>query len=195
MFKFYERSNGDRENDYYCLFLSGVKYADLVDSATHLLSYKPDNVKDAMTIVHGGTVLYKTTSGIVDVFMHLNSKNLVVASSMMSFIGTISEELNYAGCVSKHIYEMLPLFCESDPKGNILKTVKFLVSCRSYLKDGIVRFGDNFVKIDSIPLFVEEGVDYDIRGIYNESLGALRFKKIDCGNYTVAIKYEVEYNI
>lgn len=38
-FIFYERTNSDRESDYYCLFLSGVNYSDLFESDTLLLTY------------------------------------------------------------------------------------------------------------------------------------------------------------
>lgn len=51
------------------------------------------------------------------------------------------------------------------------------------------------VKIDSIPLFVDENIEYEIIGRYHESLGTLQFKKIDCTNYTVSIKQVSKYTI
>ena len=70
-----------------------------------------------------------------------------------------------------------------------------MLKCRSYLEDGILAFGSVEVKIDSIPLFVDENIEYEIIGRYNESLGTLQFKKIDCTNYTVSIKQVSEYTI
>lgn len=50
MFKFYERTNSDRDSDYYCLFLSGVNYSDLFESDTFLLTYSNGNINDIITI-------------------------------------------------------------------------------------------------------------------------------------------------
>ena len=90
---------------------------------------------------------------------------------------------------------MLPLFYKDIPNKNFVKTASFLLKCRSYLEDGILTFGSVEVKIDSIPLFVDENIEYEIIGRYNESLGTLQFKKIDCTNYTVSIKQVSEYII
>lgn len=195
MFKFYERTNSDRENDYYCLFLSGVSYSNLFESDTFLLTYSNGDFSDVITIPHSGTVLWKATGGAVDVFMHLNSKNIIIAPNMEIYIGMVSEELDYESCVHKHVYEMLPLFYKDTPNTNFIKAASFLLKCRSYLEDGILAFGSVEVKIDSIPLFVDENIEYEIIGRYNESLGTLQFKKIDYTNYTVSIKQVSEYTI
>lgn len=195
MFKFYERTNSDRESDYYCLFLSGVNYLDLFESDTFLLTYSNGNINDIITVPHSGTVLWKATGGVVDVFMHLNSKNVVIAPNMEIYIGMVSEELDYESCVHKHVYEMLPLFYKDIHNINFIKAASFMLKCRSYLEDGIIAFGSVEVKIDSIPLFVDENIEYEIIGRYNESLGTLQFKKIDCTNYTVSIKQISEYTI
>ena len=55
---------------------------------------------------------------------------------------------------------------------------------------------DGYTKVlDSIPLFVDENIEYEIIGRYHESLGTLQFKKIDCTNYTVSIKQVSKYTI
>lgn len=109
------------ESDYYCLFLSGVNYSDLFENDTFLLTYSNGNINDIITVPHSGTVLWKATGGAVDVFMHLNSKNVVIAPNMEIYIGMVSEELDYVSCVHKHVYEMLPLFYKDMPNKKLYK--------------------------------------------------------------------------